>query len=71
MAGKETRDRKGKGRVLAHMLADALLLLGRLLLLLAVQLLVQLRIRLPQIAQPRLHLRMHPCIIMHSVMYYA
>ena len=45
------------------MLPDALLLLWRLLLLPTVQLLMQLRIRLPQITQPSLHLHELVCIV--------
>ena len=50
------------------MLPEALLLLRRLLLLLAIQLLMQLRIRLPQVTQPRFHLRAYP---LQCVMGYA
>lgn len=44
------------GGIEAHVLPDALLLLWRPLFRLAVQLLVQLCVRLPQITQPSLHL---------------
>lgn len=65
----QTEYSKGKGTLVAHMLPQALLLLERLLLLLAVQLLVQLRIRLPQITQARFHLRAQPlqCVLDYAV----